>query len=164
MGSFGLLPDRPVPGVTLVQDDDLLLECTIAGRRGFVTQCTNVHADDAQRVAFAPSVAVQVAHQFASGWCVHHFFPRLLAKTFSIVVSANSRLSRLLSASNPLRRVSSDTFRLPNWLRQRQELASERPGLRHTSATARPASSSRRKPVICPSANRFFTSTSLLLV
>ena len=40
----------------------------------------------------------------------------------------------------------------------RIELASENPCRRHRSFTGRPASASRRNPMICASVNRFFTS------
>ena len=65
------------------------------------------------------------------------------------------------SDSNSLKRLAPDTFMPPNLLHHRQQLTSEKPCLRHNYATARPASASRKKPMICSSINRFFTSNLL---
>ena len=86
---------------------------------------------------------------------------RLVFPKISSMASAKSRLRRAFSVSSFLRRLAPDTYISPKLLPQRCSLASEKPCLRHSSATARPASASRRKPIICSSVNVFFTSNLL---
>jgi hypothetical protein len=67
--------------MALCQGDDLFLECAIAVLGRFLGVGAGTHADNTQATAFAQPMTDHIAHQFASGWCAHHFFLKAYLNT-----------------------------------------------------------------------------------
>ena len=77
---------------------------------------------------------------------------------FSRTCSASNVLRRVLSLSSAFSRLASAPVIPPNVLRHREYEPSLQPCVRHSAVIGRPASASRKKPMLCSARHRFFLS------